>query len=71
MPEISISLQNAIDLCKNVQEKNRRKWWSYYRWWCWGCNKFSKTPEFRCFRTDDGRNTGCPQINRILQSPNT
>ena len=65
-----IALELVLKLCDEITQQNKTKWWSFYHWWCWGCRKFSKTPEQRCFRIENGKNTGCSQINKRIKLQN-
>jgi len=58
----------ALSICQQVREENRGRWYSFYFWWCWGCNLFSKgDPGKLCFssRID---NRGCGQVNKRYDS---
>jgi hypothetical protein len=53
----------ALQLCNEISADNRGKWYTFRGLWCWGCVKFSKTPEQRCYANAD--NTGCAQVNKL------
>ena len=54
----------ALKLCEEICEKNRRRWYSFYGMWCWGCCTFTKgDPAKRCFNNPP-ENRGCTQVNR-------
>ncbi len=63
MENTSRTIEETLNLCDEVWENNKGKWWSPNYWWCWGCRKFSKSPEERCFSTEDQKNDACSQIN--------
>ncbi|MHA2088118.1 MAG: hypothetical protein ACW972_07570, partial [Promethearchaeota archaeon] len=68
MSELRIEFDEALELCGQIRAKNKQKSISYNKMWCWGCAKFSKSPEKRCFtNSEDGGNTGCTQVNRLYK----
>ncbi|MBN1657149.1 MAG: hypothetical protein JXA93_02045 [Anaerolineae bacterium] len=52
----------AEQLCREIREENRGKWWRWTAWWCWGCERFSKGPENLCF-ANHPELRGCAQVN--------
>lgn len=60
----SISKDQALAICDQLRDTNRRKWFTYQSWWCWGCTTFtSGDVDKRCFaNTPDNR--GCEQVNQ-------
>ena len=58
----------ALEICEQVRAINKKKSISFNKMWCWGCAKFTKDPENRCFaNTEDGSNTGCTQVNTFYE----
>jgi hypothetical protein len=54
----------ARQLCDEIRNDNRGKWWRWTAWWCWGCDKASKgDPAKRCWYGPP-RNRGCAQVNQ-------
>jgi hypothetical protein len=67
----AIAADVALELCEQIREENRPKWYSSNHWWCWGCTKFSKSAEQRCFANAEG-NRGCAQVDkRFDERPNS
>jgi hypothetical protein len=65
--QLTIPKDEAQRLCDEVYIHNLPKWYSYGHWWCWGCRKFSKSPDQRCaFNSPEGTNRGCAQINEVF-----
>ncbi|MFX1479075.1 MAG: hypothetical protein ACFFCI_13165 [Promethearchaeota archaeon] len=68
MSKLKLEIDEALDLCEQVRAKNKEKLISFNKMWCWGCAKFSKSPEKRCFaNTENGSNTGCSQVNKLYK----
>ena len=68
MSENKLGFNEALEICENVRKINKRKFISFYKMWCWGCAKFTKSPEERCFaNVEDGSNSGCLQVNNYLR----
>lgn len=55
----------ALQLCAEIREKNRGKWYSFARMQCRGCMKFSKgNPDKMCVSSrEDYR--GCNLVNKL------
>ena len=54
----------AVQLCDEILEENRGKWYSFGRWQCWGCTRFSKgDPDKMCFSNKEGYR-GCNLVNK-------
>jgi hypothetical protein len=61
----SIPEQMALDLCRKVRARHRGRWYSFYAWWCWGCNTFTGgDPTKMCFYAPPDHR-GCGQVNRL------
>ena len=66
--DIKLEFDEALEICKKVREINKRKIISFNKLWCWGCAKFTKSPEERCFaNTEDSSNSGCLQVNNYYK----
>ncbi|MHA1885230.1 MAG: hypothetical protein ACXADU_12860 [Promethearchaeota archaeon] len=66
MSELRLDFDDALEICERVRVENKNKWISFNKLWCWGCAKFTKSPEKRCFaNSEKGSNTGCVQVNRL------
>ena len=64
----------ALQLCAEIRQDNRNKWYSFTRWQCWGCFKFSKGDrEKMCISRKPGYR-GCYLVNaryaRMLKKAN-
>ncbi|MFW9867822.1 MAG: hypothetical protein ACFFEN_17140 [Candidatus Thorarchaeota archaeon] len=69
MSKLKIEFDEALDLCEQIRDKNKEKLISFTKMWCWGCAKFSKSPEKRCFaNSENGSNTGCSQVNKLFKN---
>lgn len=54
----------ALQLCNEIREENRGKWYSFAWVQCWGCTKFSKgNPDKMCFSNKEGYR-GCHLVNK-------
>ena len=54
----------ARQLCQEIREGNRGKWYSLGRWQCWGCARFTKgDPDKMCFNNKEGYR-GCNLVNQ-------
>ncbi len=68
MSGLRLEFDEALELCEQVRAKNKKKSISFNKLWCWGCVKFTKSPEKRCFaNAEDGSNTGCVQVNKLYE----
>ncbi|MFW9968947.1 MAG: hypothetical protein ACFFDF_02020 [Candidatus Odinarchaeota archaeon] len=68
MNEIRLEFNEALDLCEQVRARNKKKLISFNKMWCWGCVKFTKSPEKRCFtNAANESNTGCTQVNKLYK----
>jgi hypothetical protein len=59
----AIPAMRALQLCEKIRLSNMGKWFTLKCWWCWGCNRFSKTPKQRCWSASE-ENRGCAQVNK-------
>ena len=57
-----IPTADAIRLCQEVSAQNMAHRWNPLNWQCWGCLRFSKSAEERCFAGPDNR--GCGFVNK-------
>ncbi|MFX1281273.1 MAG: hypothetical protein ACFFA3_18120 [Promethearchaeota archaeon] len=63
-----IEFDEALELCEQVRLDNKNKRLSFNKLWCWGCLKFAKSPDKRCFANAEyGANTGCAQVNKLYK----
>ena len=68
MGKFRLDFDKALELCEQVRAINKNKKISFKKMWCWGCAKFTKSPEKRCFtNVEDGSNTGCSQVNKFYR----
>ena len=66
MNKLNLGFDEALNLCEQIRAINKKKVISFNKLWCWGCAKFTKSPEKRCFaNAEDGSNTGCTQVNKL------
>jgi hypothetical protein len=64
VPELSIPLEKAFELCKAHREKKGVRLFSQ----CWGCVRYSKeVPEKMCFYKPPSHD-GCKHVNRLFES---
>jgi hypothetical protein len=64
--KMKLDVKEALELCEQLRTDNKKKLLSYNKLWCWGCAKFAKSPENRCFsNSEEGTNTGCSQVNKL------
>jgi hypothetical protein len=69
MDKLRLEYDEALEICEKVREKNKRKSISFKKMMCWGCSKFTKSPEKRCFaNAEDGSNSGCSQVNSFYKN---
>lgn len=53
----------AQQLCQEIREDNRGKWYRWTAWWCWGCETFCQNdPDKMCFSNHPDYR-GCAQVN--------
>ena len=68
MSKIILEFDEALELCEQVRAINKKKSISFTKMWCWGCAKFTKSPDKRCFaNAENGSNTGCSQVNKLYK----
>lgn len=61
-PANAIPKETAVQLCAEIREENRGKWWTLAGMQCWGCSTFGKDEEHRCVASrPDYR--GCNLVN--------
>jgi len=59
----AIPRETALQLCVEIRQENRRKWRTWGRWMCWGCETFSKgDPDKMCVSSHPDYR-GCVQVN--------
>ncbi|MBN2150671.1 MAG: hypothetical protein JW839_04395 [Candidatus Lokiarchaeota archaeon] len=67
MDEPGIPDDVALALCEEARAKNEGKRLSVRKLMCWGCVKFSESPQARCWSsTGNGSNRGCFQVNELF-----
>ena len=60
----AIPREVALQLCAEIREENRGKWYSFARLQCWGCMTYGKgDPEKMCLFNQEGHG-GCNLINK-------
>jgi hypothetical protein len=57
----------ASQLCEQILAFNRKRWATFWGLWCWGCSKFSKTPQQRCWANHPEKR-GCAQVNQAYDA---
>jgi hypothetical protein len=68
MAKLRLEFNEALELCEQVRVISKKKLISFNKMWCWGCTKFTTSPEKRCFaNAEDGSNTGCSQVNKLYK----
>lgn len=68
MNKFRLEFDEALELCEKVRAINKKKLISFNKLWCWGCAKFTKSPEQRCFaNAENGSNMGCSQVNKLYK----
>jgi hypothetical protein len=68
MSKLNLEFDKALELCEQVRAINKKKSISFNKLWCWGCVKFTKSPEKRCFaNAENASNTGCTQVNKLYK----
>jgi len=61
----------AMQLCSEILEESRGKWYRFGCWQCWGCTKFSKgDPDRMCFSNKEGYR-GCNLVNNRYDKLNS
>jgi hypothetical protein len=40
--DVAIPRQVAFQICTEIRRENRRKWHTWGRWMCWGCETFTR-----------------------------
>ncbi len=59
----AITKDIAWQLCAEIRQENRHKWYTWGRWMCWGCVTFTKgDPAKMCFNSQPDYR-GCVQVN--------
>ncbi len=60
----AIPREVALEICQQIRQENRGRWFSWNAWWCWGCVRFTVgEPEKLCFHNPPDYR-GCAQVNR-------
>ncbi|MFX1287696.1 MAG: hypothetical protein ACFFFY_03930 [Promethearchaeota archaeon] len=68
MSKLRLEFDKALEICEQVRARNKIKAISFNKMWCWGCTKFTKSPEKRCFaNAENGSNTGCVQVKNFFK----
>jgi hypothetical protein len=68
----AIPRETALQLCAEIHQENRGKWYRFAHLQCWGCTTFAKgNPDKMCLSIQDGY-CGCKLINKryVQQSKN-
>jgi hypothetical protein len=53
----------ARQLCQEIRDDNRGKWYRWTAWWCWGCERFSGGDPARMCYDNHPQRRGCAQVN--------
>lgn len=62
--EKKIERENAIQLCNEIRERNKKKKISFSKMMCWGCRKYANGDyDKMCFANHE-LNRGCMQVNK-------
>jgi len=57
----------AIQICKEIREKNENKRFSWSKWQCWGCMKFSDYDDRgSCIYGEPETLRGCNLVNKVF-----
>jgi len=60
----AIPREVALQLCAEIRQENRGKWYSFARLQCWGCMTYVKgDPDKMCLINQEGY-SGCNLINK-------
>jgi hypothetical protein len=60
----AIPREVALQLCAEIHEENRGKWYRFAHLQCWGCMSFAKgNPDKMCLSSQEGYR-GCNLINK-------
>jgi hypothetical protein len=60
----TIPRETALQLCAEIRQENRGKWYGFAHLQCCGCLTFTKgNPDQMCFNSQEG-NRGCNLINK-------
>jgi hypothetical protein len=60
----AIPREVALQLCAEIRQGDRAKWYSFARLQCWGCTTFAKgNPDKMCLSSQEGYR-GCSLINK-------
>jgi len=62
-PMNAIPQDVAQQLCQEIRQENRGKWWRWQAWWCWGCATFTKGEPTKMCWHNPPENRGCAQVN--------
>ena len=63
MKAIPIPKEQALQLCAQIREENRHKWYTPAGMMCWGCVKFSKGDPAKMCVSLQPDYRGCYQVN--------
>jgi hypothetical protein len=53
----------AFQLCEEIREENRGRWYRWKTWMCWGCTTFSRGDPARMCVGSQPDYRGCVQVN--------
>jgi len=60
----AIPRETALQLCNEIREENRGKWYRFDHIQCWGCMTYSQgNPDKMCLSSPEGYG-GCNLINK-------
>jgi hypothetical protein len=60
----AIPREVALQLCAEIRQENRSKWYRFANLECWGCTTFAKrNPDKMCLNSQEGCR-GCNLINK-------
>lgn len=62
--------QAAIEICRQIQNRYSRKFFTAVYWQCWGCVKFSKGDIKKMCFANNSDNRGCNLVNKQFDAHN-
>ncbi len=60
----AVPRDTAIELCQQVRQRLSGKLFSFWKWQCWGCVKFTKGEIEKMCLFNDGAFNGCGLVNK-------
>jgi hypothetical protein len=60
----AIPRETALQLCAEIRQENRGKWYRFAHIQCWGCTTYAKgDPDKLCLNSQEGYR-GCNLVNK-------